>query len=110
MDFEIEYFTLNGNVSVFRSWLLSIRDNVAKRSILTRVARLQAGNFGYHRNLQGGIGELKIDVGAGYRVYYSVVDKKIILLLCGGNKKSQDTDISTALSYLNQWKVNKKEN
>jgi putative addiction module killer protein len=61
-----------------------------------RVDRLIHGNPGDHRNLQGGVSELKIDFGPGYRVYYTQRGEQLLLLLIGGDKSSQGTDIATA--------------
>ena len=62
-----------------------------------RVDRLIHGNPGLHRNLTEGVSELKIDAGPGYRVYYSTRGKQLLLLLAGGDKSSQRTDIAMAL-------------
>ena len=65
--------------------------------VLIRVDRLIHGNAGLHRNLTGGVCELKIDVGPGYRVYYSIREKRLLLLLAGGSKATQNKDIKKAL-------------
>jgi putative addiction module killer protein len=62
-----------------------------------RVDRLIHGNPGNHRNLTEGVSELKIDVGPGYRVYYSIRGQELLLLLAGGSKASQSSDIARAL-------------
>jgi putative addiction module killer protein len=61
------------------------------------VDRLIHGNPGKHRNLAGGVSELKIDVGPGYRVYYTQRGNMVVVLLAGGNKSTQQQDIATAL-------------
>lgn len=59
--------------------------------------RLAAGNAGQHRALKGGVCELKVDVGPGYRVYYTQRGKVLVILLCGGDKSTQDQDIKAAM-------------
>ena len=66
--------------------------------------RLAASNAGDHRNLTGGVSELRIDFGPGYRVYYSQVGNKIILLLAGGDKSTQAKDIKLALQLAKEFK------
>jgi putative addiction module killer protein len=80
---------------VFDKWLKNLRDSKAKISILTRAKRLAEGNPGDNRFL-GGISELRIDYGPGYRIYYKDTGKEIIILLCGGDKITQQADIAKA--------------
>ena len=65
--------------------------------------RLNHANFGDHRFCRDGVWELRIDVGAGYRVYYAMAGKEIILLLCGGDKRTQDSDIDRACEHWQDW-------
>lgn len=81
---------------IFSKWLSKIRDAVAKVSIVRRVARLENGNFGDSKSVGGGVYELRIDVGKGYRVYFTNKDNKMVVLLVGGDKSMQDEDIKTA--------------
>ena len=81
---------------IFERWLRRLRDQRAKASIVVRLRRLEEGNFGDHRAVGGGVGELRIDVGQGYRVYYIVHRATVIVLLCGGDKSSQQRDIRRA--------------
>lgn len=80
----------------FGQWLSKLTDIRAKARILTRIDRLKAGNPGDHRNLKGGVTELRIDYGAGYRVYYTRRGDMLIILLCGGDKTTQNADIKAA--------------
>ena len=80
---------------VFIKWLKKLRDSRAKFRIYQRIDRLANGNPGDHRFL-GDIAELRIDYGPGYRVYYWDAGKEIILLLCGGDKTTQEADIARA--------------
>jgi putative addiction module killer protein len=83
---------------VYRDWINSLRDRAGRARIQVRVDRLANGNPGQHRNLPGGISELKIDLGPGYRVYYTERDGELIILLVGGDKSSQQQDIKTAIA------------
>lgn len=80
----------------YRDWLDRLRDQAGRARILVRVDRLIHGNPGDHRNLQGGVSELKIDFGPGYRVYYTQRGDQLLLLLVGGDKSSQAKDIAKA--------------
>ena len=87
----------------FDTWLRSLRDRQAKARIEVRIRRLSLDNPGQYRSLKNGINELKIDYGPGYRVYYTFRNQTLVLLLCGGDKSTQDQDIKTALRILKQW-------
>jgi putative addiction module killer protein len=80
---------------IYKKWFDSLRDSQAKARIYTRVIRLAKGNPGDNRFL-GEISELRIDYGPGYRVYYKDTGKEIIILLCGGDKTTQQADITEA--------------
>ena len=81
---------------LFERWLRKLRDSRAKVSIVSRVERIEDGNFGDHRGCGGGISELRVDVGKGYRVYYTIRRNTVVMLLCGGDKSSQEKDIKRA--------------
>jgi len=80
----------------FSRWLRALRDHVAKAKILVRIQRLAQGNPGDVKPVGEGISELRIHHGAGYRVYYVQRGEEVIVLLCGGDKDSQDRDIAKA--------------
>ena len=83
----------------FREWLEALRDTRAKTKITIRIDRVKEGNFGDHRFLGEGIGELRITEGKGYRVYYTIRDSQVVILLCGGDKsssKQQSRDVEQA--------------
>lgn len=82
---------------VFDAWLGSLRDRRARARIAVRIQRLADGNAGQHRNLSKGVVEMKIDYGPGYRVYYVERNGVTYVLLCGGDKDSQQADIALAL-------------
>lgn len=81
----------------FAAWFEGLRDRQAARRIQVRIDGLAAGNPGQHRVLTGGVVEMKIDHGPGYRVYFTQRGIEIIVLLCGGDKRTQQADIKTAL-------------
>jgi putative addiction module killer protein len=83
----------------FEKWLTGIKDIKARAKINVKIDRLSMGNSGISKPLGGGISELKIDYGPGYRVYYGQSGKFLILLLCGGNKDTQQKDIEIAKEY-----------
>lgn len=82
-------------------WMRHLRDRQAYAHVLARLDRLENGNFGQCRPLRSGVWELKVDHGPGYRVYYGQVGKTVLLLLCGGDKRTQQADIERAVEY---WK------
>ena len=81
---------------VFAKWLEGLRDSKAKVKIADRIKRASNGNFGDHRSVNGGVFEMRIDYGPGYRVYYFQLDKELVILVCGGDKRTQDADIAYA--------------
>jgi len=89
---------------VVTDWLLSLNDRQARARVEARFLRLATGNFGDCKPLREGVWELRIDWGAGYRVYYAKVGDAIVLLLCGGDKRKQNADIERAIHYLVDFK------
>ena len=81
---------------LYRRWIDGLKDVKTRARIQVRVDRLCHGNPGDHRYLAEGVFELRIDVGPGYRVYYTVCSDSLIVLLCGGDKSSQQRDIEVA--------------
>jgi putative addiction module killer protein len=98
---EVKRYQSEQGAEPFTEWFDSLRDHQARARIEARLIRLEAGNFGDCKALQGGVWELRIDWGPGYRVYYAMAGKTVVLLLCGGDKRKQDADIARALEY---WK------
>ena len=82
---------------VYAKWLDSLRDARARARVLARVERLAAGNPGDVKPVGEGVSELRIDYGPGYRVYFKKQDRRIVVLLAGGDKRTQSHDIQTAL-------------
>ena len=81
----------------YRDWIDGLKDRLGRARILMRVDRLIHGNPGLHRRLTHGVCELKVDVGPGYRVYYTQRGDHLLLLLIGGDKSTQADDIAHAI-------------
>lgn len=90
--------------ATFDRWLRKLRDRRAVARIRIRIDRLVGGNPGDVRPVGSGISELRIDYGPGYRVYYLQEGDTLVLLLCGGDKSSQDQDIAEAARIARRWK------
>ncbi len=100
-DFTIyEYTDTNGH-SPYARWLKKIRDKTARARIMLQIERMRLGLSGDWKPIGDGLSELRIHYGPGYRVYYGKPGKRIVLILGGGNKRSQQADISLAKS---RWK------
>ena len=80
----------------FLRWLTRLRDKRAQAQILIRIDRVGEGNFGDHGSVGGGVSELRVNVGQGYRIYYTIRQQRVVILLCGGDKASQQRDIRRA--------------
>jgi putative addiction module killer protein len=90
-------------------WLNSIRDRRTRARIDARLDRLQDGNFGDYRSLKGGLFELRLHFGSGYRIYYGRRGDELIILLAGGDKSSQTRDINKAKQYWEDYKKQEKD-
>ncbi len=98
---EIQNYLAADGTRPFVEWLDSLRDTRAVDKVEKRLKRVACGNLGDYRFVGEGVCELKIDYGPGYRVYFGQIGSKIVLLLCGGDKSSQEQDIHRAKEY---WK------
>ena len=102
--YEIQHYLTPGDErDLYVAWLGKLKDTTAKVSVVRRVTRIEQGHFGDHKFCRDGVWELRIDVGAGYRVYYAIEGKQVVLLLCGGDKRTQDADINRACEYWLDW-------
>jgi putative addiction module killer protein len=99
----LRYVTESGK-EVIRDWLDGLHDASAVTRIIMRIDRLAEGNFGDCKPLRDGVWELRIDYGPGYRVYYSMIGRVCVLLLCGGDKRKQPRDINRAVEHLKDYK------
>ena len=85
-----------GRSTPFSEWLAELRDARAIGIVRARLNRIRLGNFGDCKSVGGGVEELRIDFGPGYRIYYGRVGSTVVVLLCGGDKRTQTRDILTA--------------
>lgn len=88
----------------FTDWLASLRDKRAGAKVLVRIKRLEAGMFGDCAPVGDGVLELREHTGAGVRVYFGRHGQTVVILLCGGSKQSQPSDIRVAREYWADWK------
>ena len=87
----------------YLDWINTLEDRAGRARIQVRVDRLIHGNPGIHRNLTEGVSELKIDFGPGYRVYYTQRGNRLLLLLAGGDKSTQQSDIKRAIDLAHKF-------
>ena len=104
MAVEIRYYQTADGGQPFVEWLGGLADRQARARIQARLARVAAGNFGDVEPVGEGVLELRIDWGPGYRVYFARVGNAIVLLLCGGDKRTQQRDIKRAKEYFEDYK------
>lgn len=113
---EVELEVITRNVLIFSDkngyepytdWIDNLKDKQNQQRIKARVRRLEQGNFGDHRPVGDNVSELRFFFGSGFRVYYAEDGEKIVLLLCGGDKQSQEKDIESAKTY---WKEYQNDN
>src|SRR2546428_13794829 len=97
--YGIEHYCTADETDIFGEWFDRLRDQQAQQRIAVRIDRLAIGLFGDAKALREGVSELRIDYGPGYRVYCGVASRAVVLLLCGGDKRTQRTDIARAVAY-----------
>jgi putative addiction module killer protein len=95
-------------LEIFRSetfdrWLRELRDIRARARVQARILRLSRGNPGDVKPVGSGVSEMRIDYGPGYRVYFTRRGPLVVLLLCGGDKRTQDADIKRAIEIAQDW-------
>ena len=90
--------------AIFESWFSDLKDDQARARILARIRRLSIGNPGDVKPVGAGVCEMRIDYGPGYRVYFLQRGKVVAVLLCGGDKRTQQKDIRQALDIAKTWK------
>ncbi len=96
---EVRHYLTPEGRDPFAEWIERLRDKRAAAAILLRIGRVERGLFGDARPVGDGVSELRIDIGPGYRVYFGRIGERIVLLLCGGDKRRQDDDIARAKRY-----------
>ncbi len=104
-EIAIEIYETATGKRPFENWIKEIKEIHTRAKILNRLDRLKLGNFGDCKSLQEGVCELWIHYGSGIRIYYGRIKNKVILLLCGGDKSSQDRDIAKAKEYLKDYQT-----
>jgi putative addiction module killer protein len=92
----------------FTDWLYELDDIMGRKRILTRISRLQQGNYGDCKPVGEGVSELRMFFGSGYRVYFGEQDNNIVILLHGGDKGSQSKDIEQAKNYWKEYLTDEK--
>jgi putative addiction module killer protein len=99
----VHYQEENGRYP-FREWIADLRDQMAKARIVMRLCQIESGNLGDSKPVGEGVTELRIHLGAGYRVYCGRYGQHWVILLCGGDKGSQTKDIARAKASWADWK------
>ena len=99
----VRYQQTNGD-EPFSDWLNGVRDKIAQARIRIRLRQVEAGNFGDCESVGEGVSELRMHVGAGYRVYFGRHGQTVVVLLCGGDKRTQTNDIKRAKLFWAAWK------
>ena len=92
---------------IFSNWLDNLTDHMAAAAIVARIERAKSGNFGDHKSVGDGVFEMRITKGKGYRVYYARKGDITYLLICGGDKSTQETDIKQAKALWTELKQEK---
>ena len=96
--------------SEFDAWLSDLKDRQAVARITARIDRLALGNPGDVKPVGAGVSEMRVDYGPGYRIYYQQRGSLMVLLLCGGDKRTQDADIKQAIKLAGDWQQQSKAN
>ncbi len=107
MPQTVKIYSTSDGTHPFEDWFNGLQDQQAKRKVRVRIARARAGNFGDSKSVGEGVVELRINFGPGYRVYFGRDGDTLVILLCGGNKKSQENDIAVAKQYWRDYKEGK---
>ena len=103
--YQLRYYQTADARQPFAEWMTGLHDRQARNRIAARLARVALGNLGDVESVGGGVMELRIDWGPGYRVYFAQAGQMIVLLLCGGDKRTQQRDIARAKTYFEDFKV-----
>ena len=101
---RVRVFVDDSESAPFQVWYESIRDKGVRQAIASRLLRVRMGNFGDHHSVGGGVSELRIHLGAGYRIYYGRYGRDIVILLGGGSKRGQRRDIEESISLWERYR------
>ena len=104
---EIRKLVLDNGRIPFDEWYRTLLDKKMRASVGIRLNRVRLGNFGDSKPVGSGVSELRIDLGPGLRIYYGAHSGRIVLLLGGGDKRTQQRDINNAIAWWKQWKASK---
>ncbi len=105
MELKIKYYQTASGKKPCKEWINNLADTVGRMAIRMRLNRVRLGNFGVCEPITSEISELKFYIGPGYRLYFSKIGSEVVLLLCGGDKGSQNKDIAKAKKYLEDYKI-----
>jgi len=100
---ELQYYVDRAGREVLTEWLSQLNDDRAVARIAARIQRIAQGNFGDVKTLRDGVRELRVHYGPGYRVYFAMIGRRCVLLLCGADKRRQPADIARAVEYLQDY-------
>ena len=106
--FDIQDYLTPEGEDPYAIWLASLKDRQARARVLVRIERMASGNFGDVKPVGDGVWEVRVDWGPGYRVYYAQAGKRLVLLLIGGDKRKQQTDIQQAHEHWKDWQERRK--
>ncbi|MBR8834064.1 MAG: type II toxin-antitoxin system RelE/ParE family toxin [Stigonema ocellatum SAG 48.90 = DSM 106950] len=95
----VKLYATSDGTEPYTEWLKSLKDYVIRARIIRRIERLQQGNYGDCKPIGEGVHEMRFFFGSGYRVYFGESENDVVILLCGGDKSSQDRDIQKAKEY-----------
>jgi putative addiction module killer protein len=101
---EVVAFRARDGQVPFEDWLNDLKDKRAVARVLARLARVRQGNLGDCKPVGEGVSELRVDYGPGYRVYFGQKGRTLVVLLCGGDKRTQDRDIRLARQFWREFK------
>ena len=110
MTVVLRYYQTSSFEQPFVEWLRGLNDRQARTRIEARLARVAVGNFGDVEPVGDGVMELRMDWGPGYRVYFGRIGQVVVLLLCGGDKRTQQRDIKRAKAYFEDYKARSAKN
>jgi putative addiction module killer protein len=105
----LRFYTRADGVAPFWEWVMTLRDSLTQDRIDQRLSRFRLGNMGDCKSVGGGIWEARLHFGPGYRIYYALDGRELIVLLCGGDKSTQANDIRTAREYWDDYRISKEE-
>lgn len=107
--YELRHYVSPAGEDLFARWLDHLRDRQAQTRVAVRLIRLENGNLGDCKPVGDGVWELRVDWGPGYRVYYAIAGKRVVLLCEGGDKRTQSADIERAIDRWNEWQRRSKK-